>query len=434
MKFYSTNNKNLTVDLRRAVTEGLAPDNGLYMPVEIPRLPDEFFRDIAGRSFREIGFEVSRNLLRGDIPDSELRKIVDHTIQFDAPIVKIEEKVHALELFYGPTLAFKDFGARFMSQLLGYFARQQEREIIILVATSGDTGSAVANGFLGVPGTKVVVLYPAGKVSEIQEKQFTTLQQNVTALEVSGTFDDCQRLVKEAFLDRELRNKFFLTSANSINIARLIPQSFYYFYAFAQLKSSDRPVVFSIPSGNFGNITAGLFAMRMGLPIDRFIAATNINDVVPDYLKTGTFKPRPSSSTISNAMDVGNPSNFYRMLELFNGNFVTLSDLIKGYSFTDSETADAMRNVYAKSNYIMDPHGAVGYLGLKKYLKESGPEATGIFLETAHPSKFKEVVDETLGRTIDIHPKLMEFMKRKKQTIQATTDFAEFKRFLMTTC
>ena len=432
MKFYSTNNRNLTVDLRRAVTEGLAPDNGLYMPVEIPRLPDKFFKDIAGRSFREIGFEVSSNLLRGDIPNSELRKMVDHTIEFDAPLVKVEENVHALELFHGPTLAFKDFGARFMSQLLGYFARQQEKEIIILVATSGDTGSAVANGFLGVPGTKVVVLYPSGKVSEIQEKQFTTLQQNVTALEVSGTFDDCQRLVKEAFLDTELRKKFFLTSANSINIARLIPQSFYYFYAYAQLKNNDRPVVFSIPSGNFGNITGGLLAMRMGLPVDQFIAATNINDVVPNYLKTGTFKPRSSSSTISNAMDVGNPSNFYRMLELFNGNFESLSGLIKGYSFTDAETADGMRKVYANSKYIMDPHGAVGYLGLKKYFGEYRSEATGIFLETAHPSKFKEVVDEALGRTIDVHPKLMEFMKRNKQTIQATTDFAQFKRFLMT--
>lgn len=431
MKFYSTNNKNLTVDLRRAVTEGLAPDNGLYMPVTIPRLPDEFFRDIAGKSFREIGFEVSRNLLQGDLPDSELKKIVDHTIQFDAPLVEVEENIYALELFHGPTLAFKDFGARFMSQLLGYFARQQDREIIILVATSGDTGSAVANGFLGVPGTRVVVLYPSGKVSEIQEKQFTTLQQNVTALEVTGTFDDCQRLVKEAFLDAELRNRFFLTSANSINIARLIPQSFYYFYAFTQLKKNNFPVVFSVPSGNFGNITGGLFAKRMGLPIDRFIASTNINDIVPEYLSTGAFKPRASSSTMSNAMDVGNPSNFYRMLELFDGNFETLSRDIKGYSFTDKETSDAMRNVYANSNYVLDPHGAVGYLGLKKYLRDSNAQATGIFLETAHPSKFKEVVDDTLGRPIDIHPKLLEFMKRKKETIKATADFAEFKGFLM---
>jgi len=433
MKFYSTNNRSVTVDLRQAVTEGLAPDNGLYMPVEIPRLPDNFFADIADKSFRDIGFEVARNLLQGDLPDTELRRIVDHTIQFDAPLVKLEKDVFALELFHGPTLAFKDFGARFMSQLLGYFASQQDREIIILVATSGDTGSAVANGFLGVPGTRVVVLYPSGKVSEIQEKQFTTLQQNVTALEVAGTFDDCQRLVKEAFLDTELRRRFFLTSANSINIARLIPQSFYYFYAYAQLIDKDRPVVFSVPSGNFGNITGGLLAKRMGLPVRRFVAATNINDIVPAYLKTGAFNPRASASTISNAMDVGNPSNFSRMLELFNGNYESLSDEIKGYSFTDEETASAMRNVYASSNYILDPHGAVGYLGLKKYLNDSDENATGIFLETAHPSKFKEVVDETLGMGIDIHPTLKAFMKRKKETIKATMDFSAFKKFLLDT-
>ena len=433
MKFYSTNNRSVTVDLRQAVTEGLAPDNGLYMPVEIPPLPDNFFKDIAHKSFRDIGFEVARNLLQGDLPDTELKRIVDHTIQFDAPLVKLEKDVFALELFHGPTLAFKDFGARFMSQLLGYFASQQDREIIILVATSGDTGSAVANGFLGVPGTRVVVLYPSGKVSEIQEKQFTTLQQNVTALEVAGTFDDCQRLVKEAFLDAELRRRFFLTSANSINIARLIPQSFYYFNAYAQLKDKDRPVVFSVPSGNFGNITGGLLAKRMGLPVRRFVAATNINDIVPAYLKTGAFNPRPSASTISNAMDVGNPSNFSRMLELFNGSYERLSDEIKGYSFTDEETADAMRNVYASSNYILDPHGAVGYLGLKKYLNDSDENATGIFLETAHPSKFKEVVDETLGMGIDIHPTLKAFMKRKKETIKATMDFSAFKKFLLDT-
>ena len=431
MKFYSTNNRSVTVDLRQAVTEGLAPDNGLYMPVEIPRLPDKFFKDITHKSFQDIGFEVARNLMQGDVPDAELRKIVDHTIQFDAPLVKLEKDIFALELFHGPTLAFKDFGARFMSQLLGYFASQQEREIIILVATSGDTGSAVANGFLGVPGTRVVVLYPSGKVSEIQEKQFTTLQQNVTVLEVAGTFDDCQRLVKEAFLDAELRRRFFLTSANSINIARLIPQSFYYFHAYAQLKDKDRHIVFSIPSGNFGNITGGLLAKRMGLPVRRFVASTNINDIVPAYLKTGTFNPRPSSSTISNAMDVGNPSNFSRMLELFNGDYESLSGEIKGYSFTDEETADAMRFVYASNNYILDPHGAVGYLGLKKYLNDSDENATGIFLETAHPSKFKEVVDETLGLGIGIHPTLKEFMKRQKETIKATIDFSAFKEFLL---
>ena len=431
MKFYSTNNRSLTVDLRQAVTEGLAPDNGLYMPVEIPRLSNEFFKGIANKSFRDIGFEVARNLLEGDVPHSELKKIVDHTIQFDAPLVKLENDVFALELFHGPTLAFKDFGARFMSQLLGYFASQQGREIIILVATSGDTGSAVANGFLGVPGIQVVVLYPSGKVSEIQEKQFTTLQQNITALEVAGTFDDCQRLVKEAFLDAELRRKYFLTSANSINIARLIPQSFYYFHAYAQLRDNVRPVVFSIPSGNFGNMTAGLFAKRMGLPVHRFVASTNINDIVPAYLRTGTFNPRTSSSTISNAMDVGNPSNFSRMLELFNGNYGTLSEEIKGYSFTDEQTAEAMRNVYASSNYILDPHGAVGYIGLKRYLDESDENVTGIFLETAHPSKFKEVVEEKLGKGIDIHPTLKEFMKRQKETIKGTADFSAFKEFLL---
>lgn len=431
MKFYSTNNKSLIVDLRRAVTEGLAPDNGLYMPVEIPRLPDSFFREITKKSFRDIGFDVARNLLRDDVSDEQLKKIVDHTIEFDAPLVQVEENIYALELFHGPTLAFKDFGARFMSQLLGYFAKQQDKEIVILVATSGDTGSAVANGFLGVPGTRVVVLYPSGKVSEIQEKQFTTLQQNVTALEVSGTFDDCQRLVKEAFLDADLRQKFFLTSANSINIARLIPQSFYFFYAYAQLNNAGRSVVFSVPSGNFGNITGGLLAKRMGLPVSRFVASTNVNDIVPAYLKTGKFDPRPSSSTISNAMDVGNPSNFYRMLELFNGSHKDLSEAIKGYSFSDKETAEAMRNVYASSKYMMDPHGAVGYLGLKRYQANYPENATGVFLETAHPSKFKEVVEGTLGRSIDIHPTLREFMKREKETIKATADFSSFKKFLL---
>jgi threonine synthase len=431
MKFYSTNNKNLQVDLQQAVTQGLAPDNGLYMPVQIPRLPDSFFKDISKKSFQEIAFDVASTLLQGDIPESELKRIVEHTIQFDAPVVQIEDDIYALELFHGPTLAFKDFGARFMSQLLGYYARQQDREIIILVATSGDTGSAVANGFLGVPGTRVVVLYPSGKVSEIQEKQFTTLNQNITALEVSGTFDDCQHLVKQAFLDETLRKKFFLTSANSINIARLIPQSFYYFYAFAQLSSRQNPVVFSVPSGNFGNITGGLLALRMGLPINKFIAATNINDIFPAYLQTGSFNPRPSRSTLSNAMDVGNPSNFFRMLEIFNGNRDALSKQIVGYSFTDDETANAMRHVHSHTQYVMDPHGAVGYLGLKKYLAETMEKVTGVFLETAHPSKFKEVVDLTLGNNIDIHPALKEFMKKEKKTIRVSSAFSEFKDFLI---
>lgn len=431
MKFYSTNNPDLKVDLRQAVTQGLAPDNGLYMPERIPALPEEFFKTIHQKTFQEIALAVAQNLIGDDVPEAELKRIVEHTIQFDAPVVEIEEGIFALELFHGPTLAFKDFGARFMSQLLGYFARQQDQEIVILVATSGDTGSAVANGFLGVPGTRVVVLYPSGKVSEIQEKQFTTLSQNITALEISGTFDDCQQLVKQAFLDDQLRRKFFLTSANSINIARLIPQSFYYFYTYAQLKGLNKPLVFSVPSGNFGNITGGLLAKRMGLPIHKFVAATNTNDVFPQYLLTKTFNPRPSRQTISNAMDVGNPSNFVRMLELFNGNFTALSNEISGYAFTDEETADAMRAVYKKNKYIMDPHGAIGYLGLKKYLVEHREDVTGIFLETAHPAKFKDVVEDKLKLPIDIPSSLEKFLLKEKKAIKMPTEFNAFKDFLI---
>jgi len=431
MKFYSTNNPDLKVDLRQAVSQGLAPDNGLYMPAQIPLLPKEFFQTIHQKSIQEIAITVAHNLIGDDIPQAELKRIVDHAIQFDVPVVNIEPDIYALELFHGPTLAFKDFGARFMSQLLGYFARQQDQEIVILVATSGDTGSAVANGFLGVPGTRVVVLYPSGKVSEIQEKQFTTLGQNITALEVSGTFDDCQRLVKQAFLNEPLRKKLFLTSANSINIARLFPQSFYYFYAYAQLKSHHKPLVFSIPSGNFGNITAGLLAKRMGLPIHKFIAATNINDVVPEYLQTGSFNPRLSRQTISNAMDVGNPSNFVRMLDLFAGDFDALSKEISGYAFTDEETSMAMRHVYSKDKYVLDPHGAIGYLGLKKYLEETYENVTGIFLETAHPAKFKEVVERTLNRSIEIPPALKKFLQQEKKTVKTTTDFNAFRDFLL---
>lgn len=430
MKFYSTNNPGLKVDLRQAVTQGLAPDNGLYMPEQIPLLPKEFFQTIHQKSFREIAFAVANNLIGEDIPYEELRRIVDHTIQFEAPVVAIEPDVFALELFHGPTLAFKDFGARFMSQLLGYFAQQQDQEIVILVATSGDTGSAVANGFLGVPGIRVVVLYPSGKVSDIQEKQFTTLGQNITAMEVSGTFDDCQQLVKEAFLNEELRRRFFLTSANSINIARLIPQSFYYFNAYAQL-NSDKPLVFSVPSGNFGNITGGILAKRMGLPIHKFIAATNINDVVPEYLQHGSFHPRPSVQTISNAMDVGNPSNFVRMLELYHHDFAALSGDITGCAFTDQQTRDVMRDVFTKYGYILDPHGAIGYLGLKQYMKESKEQVVGIFLETAHPAKFKEVVEGTLDRSIPVPPALQKFLKHEKKTIKIGADFASFRKFLM---
>lgn len=430
MKFYSTNNSNLKVDLRQAVTQGLAPDNGLYMPEKIPALSKDFFDTIRQQSFQEIAFAVAHNLLGDDVPQEELKRIVEHTIQFDAPLVSIEKDIYALELFHGPTLAFKDFGARFMSQLLGYFARQQQQEIIILVATSGDTGSAVANGFLGVPGIKVVVLYPSGKVSEIQEKQFTTLGKNVTALEVEGTFDDCQKMVKQAFLDPQLTKKYFLTSANSINIARLIPQSFYYFYAYAKLPDNSKPVVFSVPSGNFGNLTGGLLAKRMGLPVHKFIASTNINDVVPQFLLSRSFNPRPSRQTISNAMDVGNPSNFVRMLDLFQGDFDSLANEIAGYAFTDEETQVAMRDVFATKKYVMDPHGAVAYLGLKKYLNENDIKVYGVFAETAHPAKFKEVVEETLNTTIPIPSELAKFLQHPKKSIPVPGSYQAFKDFL----
>ncbi len=404
MKFYSTNNKSTQASLREAVIQGLAPDNGLYMPEQIPQLPAGFVAALPDLSLADIAFTVAQAFVQNDVSAEELRRIVEHTVNFDVPVVEVEPNVHALELFHGPTLAFKDFGARFMSQLLGYFAREQEREIVILVATSGDTGSAVANGFLGVAGTRVIVLYPSGKVSDIQEKQFTTLGRNITALEVDGTFDDCQRLVKQAFLDETLRARHFLTSANSINIARLIPQSFYYFHAYARVVQRGLPVVFAVPSGNFGNLTAGLLAKRMGLPVDTFIAATNANDIVPDYLQRGEFNPRPSQQTISNAMDVGNPSNFARMLDLYGGDINKLRHDIKGYRFSDDETRNAMRAVYGAQGYTLDPHGAVGYAALRQYQRETGRDITGVFLETAHPAKFKEVVDATLPSPVPVLP------------------------------
>lgn len=429
MNYYSTNNKSHRVSLREAVIQGLAPDNGLYMPESIPVLPASFFESLSQLPFQEIGFQVAKNLIGEDIPTNELKRIVDHTIQFDAPLVEIEENVFSLELFHGPTLAFKDFGARFLSGLLGYFANQQDKEITILVATSGDTGSAVANGFLNVPGTKVIVLYPSGKVSDIQEKQFTTLGGNITALEIDGTFDDCQRLVKQAFMDEDLKRRLFLTSANSINIARLIPQSFYYFHAVAQLKGKQNEIVFSVPSGNFGNLTAGLFAKRMGLPIHKFVAATNENDIVPAYLKTKIFSPRPSVQTISNAMDVGNPSNFARMLDLYQNEFENLSNDVVGCHYSDEQTSNAMEEVFKNKNYVLDPHGAVGYLGLNEYLK-SHPYAVGVFLETAHPAKFKEVVESSINRLIKMPERLNSFFLREKQSKRMSRSFDELKEFL----
>ena len=430
MEFYSTNNKNTRVSLKEAVLQGLAPDNGLYMPITIPRLPDSFFRDLSSKSFPELSLEIAANLIGTDLPTTELKKIIDQTVTFDAPLVKTGD-CYALELFHGPTLAFKDFGARFLAGLLGYYASQQEKEVTILVATSGDTGSAVANGFLNVPGTKVIVLYPSGKVSDIQEKQFTTLGGNITALEVDGTFDDCQRMVKEAFLDLELRTKLFLTSANSINMARLIPQMFYYFRAFAQLDKKNKEVVFAIPSGNFGNLTAGLIAKRMGLPVKQFIAATNVNDVVPEYLQSGTFTPRPSRHTISNAMDVGNPSNFMRMLDLYENDLSAMRNDITGYHFTDAETSDAMRHVLKTYDYILDPHGAVGYLGLKEYAGTESDKIHGIYLETAHPGKFKEVVESTLSIQLQLPDKLSVFLSRDKKSIVLQNGFQHLKSFLL---
>ena len=428
MNFYSTNNRNQLVGLQEAVVKGLASDQGLYMPERIPQFPTSFFESLHERSFQEIALEVAKVFIEKQISSESLRKIIAHTIAFDAPLINIEQDIFSLELFHGPTLAFKDFGARFMSQLLSHFAMEQKREIIILVATSGDTGSAVANGFLGVAGTKVIVLYPSGKVSEIQEKQFTTLGQNITALEVKGTFDDCQRMVKQAFSDAALNKSHFLTSANSINVARLIPQAFYYFYAWSRLPKKKR-VVFSVPSGNFGNLTAGLLAKRMGLPIHHFVAATNSNDVVPNYLLTEQFTPRPSVATISNAMDVGTPSNFARMLDLFHHDHSAMKKEITGYSFTDEETRGAMKEVFKKFGYTLEPHGAVGYLGLKNYLSKN-PESLGVFLETAHPAKFLEVVDATLETNIPIPDELKSFLAREKKTILCEAEFRALKKFL----
>jgi len=431
MKFYSTNNTSSFSSLKEAVLQGLAPDNGLYMPEHIPVLPPEFFKEMSDMTFAQIAFTVAQKFTGDDVPAGDLNKIIGHTLQFDAPLVHLEDNISVLELFHGPTMAFKDFGARFMSQLLGYFAAQIKREIVILVATSGDTGSAVANGFLGVKGIRVIVLYPSGKVSDIQEKQFTTLGSNITALEVQGTFDDCQRLVKSAFLDSGLRDSYFLTSANSINIARLIPQSFYYFYAYAGRKHANRPVVFSVPSGNFGNLTAGLIAKRMGLPVKQFVAATNVNDVVPEYLKTANMIPRPSKHTLSNAMDVGNPSNFARMEDLYKKDFEAICRDIVGYAFTDAETVNAMQFVSKHYHYVLDPHGPIGYLGLKKYLSGHNGDVNGIFLETAHPAKFREVVEAAIHQPVALPPVLEKFLKGKKLSIAVSKEYDDFKKTLL---
>jgi threonine synthase len=425
MQLYSTNNKDLRIPLSQAVVEGLAPDGGLYMPIEIPQLPKEFFVRIHDLSFQEIAYEVAKTLMQNAVPDQELKKIVDEAINFDAPIVEVESNTYALELFHGPTLAFKDFGARFMSRLMSYFTKDSAEEITILVATSGDTGSAVASGFLQIPGIKVIILYPSGKVSHIQEMQLTTMGYNIQTLEVDGVFDDCQALVKQAFVDPELKKTFKLSSANSINIARLIPQSFYYFYAYSKLPKGTLPPVFSVPSGNFGNLTAGLFAKQMGLPIKKFIAATNSNDTFPNYLETGQYKAKPSVETISNAMDVGNPSNFARMQELYESH-TAMQEHISSKSYSDKETLSIMKELAQR--YTLDPHGAVAYLGLKEFNLD--PNTPGIFLETAHPAKFGEVVEKATGINPELPERLASCLNKEKQAIKISKEYLSFKSHL----
>lgn len=431
MQYYSTNNPDHKVSLKEAVIKGLAPDQGLYMPESIPEMPVSFFEKLPSMSFQEIGYDVIKVLFGEDLKEDQIKDLVDHTLIFDAPLVQVEESIYSLELFHGPTLAFKDFGARFCSRLMSMLMEGEQRKVRVLVATSGDTGSAVANGFYNVPGVEVIILYPKGKVSELQEKQFTTLGGNIHCLEVDGMFDDCQRMVKEAFLDKELNDNMLLTSANSINIARWIPQCLYYFYAWSRLPEKDKKLVVSVPSGNFGNLGAGILAERMGLPIHSFVASTNINRVVPDFLHGLTFQAMPSVSTISNSMDVGNPSNFFRLLALYGNDEALFREKVKGFYFDDVDTAKAMKKVMEETGYILDPHGAVGYLGLRNFLKMNPSDFVGIFLETAHPGKFKSVVDKVLGIDLELPSRLAQFLKGEKKSEELQNDFTAFKAFLL---
>lgn len=431
MKYYSTNNKSTQATLQEAVVKGLASDRGLYMPEVIKSLPDSFFEEMKDLSFQEVAYVVADAFFGEDVEAEDLKKIVYETLNFDVPLVHVNDNIYSLELFHGPTLAFKDVGARFMSRLLGYFIKKEgQKDVNVLVATSGDTGSAVANGFLGVDGIHVYVLYPKGKVSPIQECQFTTLGQNITALEIDGVFDDCQALVKSAFMDEELNKKMYLTSANSINVARFLPQAFYYFYAVAQLHKLGKKdnIVICVPSGNFGNITAGLFGKRMGMPVKRFIAANNRNDVFFQYLNSGVYTPKASVQTIANAMDVGDPSNFARVLDLYGHSHEAIKNDISGCTYTDEQISEMLLDCYCKHGYLLDPHGAVGYRALSEYLES---DEVGVFLETAHPAKFKDTVDRILGEEISIPEKLQAFMKGTKQSINLPKDFAPFKAFLM---
>ena len=430
MKYYSTNQQAPLASLSEAVVRGLATDRGLYMPERIKPLPQEFFDSIEDMTFQEIAYRVADTFFGEDIPADDLRHIVYDTLVFDAPVVSVDGNIHSLELYHGPTLAFKDVGARFMARLLGYFTKNEKDEVNVLVATSGDTGSAVANGFLGVEGIHVYVLYPKGKVSAIQEVQFTTLGQNITALEVDGVFDDCQRLVKSAFMDAELNAHMRLTSANSINVARFLPQAFYYFYAYAQMKRQGKAdeLVICVPSGNFGNLCAGLFAHRMGLPIKRFIAANNRNDIFYQYLQTGEYNPRPSVQTIANAMDVGDPSNFARILDLYSHSHETICSLISGATYTDEQIAATVADTYGRTGYLLDPHGACGYRALSEMLQ---PGEQGVFLETAHPAKFRDTVEDIIKGQVAIPEKLQAFMRGTKQSEPMTAQFEDFKAYLM---
>lgn len=432
MKYYSTNRNTPEVSLREAVVKGLAADNGLFMPERIERFEDSFFETIDRLSFQEIAHEVARKFFGEDVDADSLKQIVYETLEFDCPVVPVTDRIYSLELFHGPTLAFKDVGARFMARLLRYFLGRQQQQVNVLVATSGDTGSAVANGFLGVEGIHVYVLYPKNKVSAIQEVQFTTLGQNITAIEVDGTFDDCQRLVKTAFLDEELNRKLILTSANSINVARFLPQAFYYFNAYARLKEAgalnENDLVVAVPSGNFGNLTAGLIAAEMGLPIAHFLAANNANDVVYLYLQTGVYEPRPSVETIANAMDVGAPSNFARILDLYQNSYEKIRSKLTGYRYSDDEIRKIILDVYQQTGYLCDPHGACGFEALNEFLSDG---QVGVFLETAHPAKFTETVEAVIGKgNVPLPEKLAAFMKGEKKSVPLTTNYDDFCNFL----
>jgi threonine synthase len=431
MNYYSLNKEAPNTSFKEAVIKGIAPDKGLYFPESIAPLPASFFENIDNLSYEGIAFEAIKQFVSPDIPEDVLKTIIAETLSFDFPVANINDKVSALELFHGPTMAFKDVGARFMARCLGYFNQKNTEEVTVLVATSGDTGGAVANGFLAVKGVKVVILYPSGKVSDIQEKQLTTLKQNITALEVDGVFDDCQAMVKRAFLDEELTSKMQLTSANSINVARWLPQMFYFFFAYKQLHKTHKNIVFSVPSGNFGNICAGMMAQQLGLPIHHFVAANNENNVVTEYLSTKLYEPKPSVQTISNAMDVGNPSNFIRIQEIYKNNFETLKSNLSSYSFSDDETRVALKELYNEFKYIADPHGAVGYLGCKSYLKNND-NAHCVFLETAHPTKFLNVVEEIIPEQIEL-PSQIEAVMDQEKTAIPIAHYDELKAVLLNT-